>query len=154
DDNCPRCPTNPFLVVHSHDVAGALQLAINLLLGGAMVVTVVLLVRKVRGASAVTRRAVTPVLLTSAIAFLLLIPAVVGVNTDGVPVLGTAGGIAFAAIPVAFLLGLLRTRLHRGAIAGLVVELGSLPSPGKLRAAIARCLGDPSLELAFWLPGS
>jgi signal transduction histidine kinase len=42
--------------------------------------------------------------------------------------------------------------LHRGAVADLVVELGSLPSPVQLRAAIARCLGDPSLGLAFWLP--
>jgi signal transduction histidine kinase len=53
---------------------------------------------------------------------------------------------------VAFFVGLLRMRLHRGAVARLMVELGSLPSPAGLRNAIARCLGDPSLEVAFWLP--
>jgi signal transduction histidine kinase len=48
--------------------------------------------------------------------------------------------------------GLLRMRLHRGAVAKLVVVVGALPSPARLREAIARCLGDPSLELGFWLP--
>ena len=37
-------------------------------------------------------------------------------------------------------------------VADLVVELGSLPPTGEVRDAIARTLGDPSLELAFWLP--
>ncbi len=59
-----------------------------------------------------------------------------------------AGGI----VPLAFLVGLLRTRLHRSAVAELVVELGSLPPPAQVRDAIARTLGDESLELAFWLP--
>jgi hypothetical protein len=27
-----------------------------------------------------------------------------------------------------------------------------LPSRARLRAAVARCLGDPSLAIAFWLP--
>ncbi len=37
-------------------------------------------------------------------------------------------------------------------VAGLVVELGApTPSTG-LRDALARALGDPSLELAFWFP--
>ena len=60
--------------------------------------------------------------------------------------------VAAAAVPLAFLVGLLRTRLHRSAVADLVVELGSLPRPSQVRDAIARTLGDPSLELAFWLP--
>ena len=59
-----------------------------------------------------------------------------------------AGGI----VPLAFLAGLLRTRLHRSAVADLVVELGSLPPTAQVRDAIARTLGDESLELGFWLP--
>jgi hypothetical protein len=55
-------------------------------------------------------------------------------------------------VPLAFLAGLLRTRLHRSAVADLVVELGSSPPPAQVRDAIARTLGDESLELAFWLP--
>ncbi len=55
-------------------------------------------------------------------------------------------------MPLAFLVGLLRTRLHRSAVADLIVELGSVPPPAQARDAIARTLGDTSLELAFWLP--
>jgi signal transduction histidine kinase len=54
-------------------------------------------------------------------------------------------------VPVAFLVGLLRTRLARGAVADLVVELGGQVAPGTLRAALARALRDPSLTVAYWL---
>src|SRR5262249_6601693 len=88
---------------------------------------------------------------TAAVLFVaILVVSAFGVETEG-SVLLWLTDVAYAAIPVAFLVGLLRTRLHRGAVADLVVELGSLPSPAQLREAIARCLGDPSLELAFWL---
>jgi DNA-binding CsgD family transcriptional regulator len=59
--------------------------------------------------------------------------------------------LAYTLVPAAFLAGVLRTRLHRGAVAELVVEL-SEASPAQVRDALARSLGDPSLELAFWLP--
>ena len=39
----------------------------------------------------------------------------------------------------------------RSAVADLVVELERTP-PGRVREALARTLGDPSLELALWLP--
>ena len=54
-------------------------------------------------------------------------------------------------MPLAFLAGLLWSRLARLAVAALVVELGETPAPGGLREALARALGDPSLELAYWL---
>jgi signal transduction histidine kinase len=60
--------------------------------------------------------------------------------------------IAFAAIPVAFLAVLLRVRLARGSVAELVVELETAHAPGALRAALARAMGDSSLEVAYWLP--
>jgi signal transduction histidine kinase len=58
----------------------------------------------------------------------------------------------FAALPVAVLAVLLRRRLARGAVAGLVVELRSGTAAVDLRDALGRALGDSSLELAFWLP--
>jgi signal transduction histidine kinase len=60
--------------------------------------------------------------------------------------------LVFAAVPVAFLVGLLRSQLHRGVVAELVVELAGHPTPGAVQAALSRALGDPSLDLAFWLP--
>ena len=47
--------------------------------------------------------------------------------------------------------GLALTRRARGVVGDLVVELGRVGSGG-VRAALARAIGDPSLELALWLP--
>ena len=49
-------------------------------------------------------------------------------------------------------LGILRSRLARGSVADLAVELGRGVSLGNLRAVMARALRDPSLELAFQAP--
>jgi signal transduction histidine kinase len=53
-------------------------------------------------------------------------------------------------VPAAIFLGLATIRRRRGPVGELVVELGSAP-PGQVRAALARTLGDPSLELGHWL---
>jgi signal transduction histidine kinase len=60
--------------------------------------------------------------------------------------------VVLATVPFALELGLLRSRLARGAVAELVVELGQTRAPGKLREALARALHDPALTLAYWLP--
>ena len=60
--------------------------------------------------------------------------------------------LVYAAIPFAFLAGLLRVQLQRAAVGDLVVELTEAVSPAEVRDALARTLGDPSLELAFSIP--
>ncbi len=60
--------------------------------------------------------------------------------------------LVLATVPFAFELGLLRSRLARGAVAELVVELRQTQAPANLRNALARALHDPRLELAYWLP--
>jgi signal transduction histidine kinase len=155
EDGCPECPANPFRVVGSEGVAvGILGAAAEIFVIGVFVMTAVLLVRKLRAASRATRRALGPVLLTCAVAILFFLPAGI-VDAMGGTVEGTVyevGGTLFLAIPIAFLVGLLRTRLQRTRVADLVVELRSLSRPEDVRDALARALGDPSLELAFWLP--
>jgi DNA-binding CsgD family transcriptional regulator len=55
--------------------------------------------------------------------------------------------LVYVALPLAFLAGVLRTQLSRAAVGDLVVALGGATSPGAIRDALARTLGDPSLEL-------
>lgn len=57
--------------------------------------------------------------------------------------------LVYVAIPLAFLAGVLRTQLQHAAVGKLVVELGDASSPDAVREALARTLGDPSLQLAF-----
>jgi signal transduction histidine kinase len=54
--------------------------------------------------------------------------------------------------PLAFLVGLLESRLARSSLGDLLVELHRDPAPAELRDALARALRDPSLTLAYWLP--
>jgi signal transduction histidine kinase len=58
---------------------------------------------------------------------------------------------AFIALPLALLAGLLRARLARAGVGDLVLELEHA-RPHEVRDALARALGDPTLEVAFWLP--
>jgi signal transduction histidine kinase len=56
-------------------------------------------------------------------------------------------------VPAAFLAGLLRSRLARGGLAQLFQELAGMRGEA-LEAALGRTLGDPTLVLAYRLPGS
>jgi signal transduction histidine kinase len=49
------------------------------------------------------------------------------------------------------LAGLVLAPWDRAAVTDLVVELGEA-RPGTLRSQLARALGDPSLEIGYWLP--
>jgi signal transduction histidine kinase len=55
---------------------------------------------------------------------------------------------SFVTVPLAFLAGLLRSRLARGGLTDLILRLGSTRG-AELEAALRRALGDPSLVLAF-----
>ena len=59
--------------------------------------------------------------------------------------------IAALTVPLALAAGLLWGRSARSAVADLVVELERAPA-GSVRDVLARTLGDPSLQLALWLP--
>ena len=86
---------------------------------------------------------------------LVMIAALMVAGAFAWPAFQTIQRITFAAIglaPVAFLIGLLSSRLARSAVADLVVELRSDPAPAELPGIFARALHDPSLMLAYWLP--
>jgi signal transduction histidine kinase len=43
-------------------------------------------------------------------------------------------------------------RRRRAAVARLASDLGDAPTPGTLRQVLVRALGDPTVEVAYWLP--
>jgi signal transduction histidine kinase len=60
---------------------------------------------------------------------------------------------AVTALAVAVMWAVVRAHRTRWAVARLAEQLGDAPTPGSLKAALARSLGDGSLEVAYWLPG-
>jgi signal transduction histidine kinase len=157
---CPDCPDNvmligngdPSLVQTSVDVVSVL---------GILVISAVIvrLVARWREATPPMRRVITPVLVAGATLMALLIALLVlalvraqGVVADN---LFYAAAIPFGLVPFLFLASLARARMLRGgAVSALVTRLSGALAPGELRDALARALNDPSLKLAYWLPGS
>jgi signal transduction histidine kinase len=150
-DRCPVCPPNPLPTADHRelsDVRWGVAEPFEIVAWG---LAAVVLAQRWRRAGAPARRALAPMLwgmLQYAIVIVVLVP--LGFLADGRP--GTPGFYSLGVIPIGFLIGMLRTRQHHSVVADLVVELRAQPPPDGLRALLARALGDPSLELAFWLP--
>jgi hypothetical protein len=114
--------------------------------------TVALLVRRWRSANEPQRRSIAPVLWAGS-ATIAVLAVSIGNDAVGEPLRQAAKwalDAVFASVPIAVLVVLLQRRLARGAVAGLVVELGDRSQGSDLRDALARALGDPALELAYW----
>ena len=121
-----------------------------LIFGGAAWLT-----RRWLAASRPMRRVLTPVyvsaLATSLTALVLrLTVGIVSPSTDPSQLISIALLLAYGLLPIGFLIGLLRAQIARAAVAGLVVELGELPTPARLRSALATALGDRTLEVMTW----
>ena len=61
--------------------------------------------------------------------------------------------VMLCALAAGLLIGLVRWPWERAEVADLVVELGEARS-GTLRDELARALGDPSLQVGYWLAES
>jgi signal transduction histidine kinase len=153
---CERCPRNLAMVADAPGLANALFTLQLVCAIGVVVVGCVLLVRGWQRATPPQRRARAPVLWSGA-ATGVIAAASFGADVIGWDTVSSDIDWAylslFAAVPFAFLVGLLRSRLNRAdAVSELVKHLCETPWPGRLRDALARALGDPSLALAYWLP--
>jgi signal transduction histidine kinase len=71
-------------------------------------------------------------------------------DVDGLALFSVQEAIQFA-LPVVLLVALLRERLARASVADLVRELAVTP-PSEVAGPVSRALGDPTLEVAFWMP--
>jgi signal transduction histidine kinase len=65
-----------------------------------------------------------------------------------------AFSLSVAVLALGLARGVLETRRTRAAVSRLANELGEAPPPGTLRDALAAAMGDPALEVAYWLPGA
>ena len=151
---CSGCERNVVQLFHDNGLALGLlkfERLVGLILVG---FTVVLLIRRWLRAGAARRRAIAPVVVAGCLTLAALGWTVVfdllGDPLGALP--STVFRWLFASVPIAVLYVFLQRRLSRGKVAGLVVELGEPSTSMELGKALARALGDPSLELAFWFP--
>ncbi|HWL33590.1 MAG TPA: PAS domain S-box protein [Gaiellaceae bacterium] len=151
DSNCPSCEST--IAVTSSDTAHSIASGVVSVFALALVVAVLaIVVTRFLRAKGALRRALGPVLGTGALVLgILLVQLVVDTfSEDAAEQLFYVFLVTFALVPVAFLAGVLRSRLARVGVADLLVELGrGIP----LRDALAHALRDPSLDLVYWLPG-
>jgi signal transduction histidine kinase len=151
-----RCTTNAAQIFRSPATSTILGGLHDVILAGVTVVGLGLLVGRWRRATPPARRTLAPVLTVGAVlACLFLALDVASIAQAPLSVQHAVYGAAqvgILALPFAFLAGLLRSRLAPIAVSRLVLELGQTPPPGKLQAALALSLGDPSVQLAYWWP--
>ncbi|MBB5800495.1 signal transduction histidine kinase [Saccharothrix ecbatanensis] len=103
-----------------------------------------------RCSSMAQRRTLTSMLGAAAVAIIVFVvwePVErAGLNPPAVVLI-----LALSGIPFAYLGGLMRRRMDRGALAELVVRLSGDSRPAGVREALAATLHDPSLRVAYWV---
>lgn len=152
---CPLC-ARPLTHVGWRDISGMRDLLDGVLLV-LIVPFAVLLVRKLIRTAAGARRVVLPLVVAAFIAAAQFVVQLAFWLTGSSVNFWTSSAmfwtetIGLLGVPLALAAGLLWGRSARAAVADLVVELERTPG-GSVRDALARTLGDPSLQLALWLP--
>ena len=146
---------NPLLLWPNEGLADSLGMVANL---GALVLTILVVgtvLDRWRRGSPVARRALAPVFWVSPITLVVngtfFVARVIGSDTLFAVSTGPLAQLSNFLLPIAFLVGLLQTRLERGSIADLVRDLDGVRT-GDLEASLARAVHDPTLRLAFPTP--
>jgi signal transduction histidine kinase len=146
------CPPNLLLVRSSPSISNAIGTAqgyVGLVMTG---IILTLIVRHWKSARGWSRRAMIP---------LLWIGAAVGAENIltgnlfhfSALVTYTLLPLVLLAGPALFVISTVRARTAGGALGTAIVDLEPGASPGRLRDALARALGDSTLQLAFPQPG-
>jgi signal transduction histidine kinase len=116
---------------------------------------VILIARRLLTLQRVARRAASPLLVGALLSTPILFVGLIA-NARGNSVLSdrleVVDRFATILVPLGFALGLLWSRLRHSGASSLVVELRE-GGPETLRDRLARALGDPTLEVAYWVAG-
>jgi signal transduction histidine kinase len=157
DLDCDGCPDNLLLVEPNEPLVTTIGAILNLIAGVLIAAVLVILVRRWRRATTSQRRFLVPVYSAGVAVTILLISSVVlqtgGLDTAALDALAAVTMVPFGLVPYMFLATLVRARMIQSGAAGeLIARMGEAPRRGALRDELARALGDPTLELVYWLP--
>jgi signal transduction histidine kinase len=154
---CTQCPENLFLVDSKPSFATAWLDGVSAVGIVVVLAVAVRLVQRWRHASGPLRRIVTPVFVSGGLLMValvvLLVLAIAGAPEQVTEIVYYSALLPFGLVPYLFLAGLLRGRMLRGrGLGSLMRRLGGSIGRGELRSGLAEALGDPSVEVAYWLP--
>jgi signal transduction histidine kinase len=133
------------------DAIGQASAAVGVVIVVALVVLVISRLVRLRG---LARRSSAPLLLgavaAASIAVVSLAASALG-DDEFRDHIASVERFVTIFVPLGFVAGLVRSHLRRSSVSSLVVELRE-PSGETLRDRLARTLGDPTLEVAYWSP--
>ena len=150
DPTCPTCRST--LAIGTYEQAYDAIDAVTSVLGLALLATLlVIIVSRFLRAHGALRRALGPVLGAGTVVMLVLVLQIAldSYSAGSAEPLEYVFLAAFATVPLAFLVGVLRSKLARSSVGDLLLALGR-GTP--IRDALAGALRDPTLEIAYWLP--
>ena len=148
--SCPECRST-IAVGSNDDLESVLTVIVTVFALAILVTVLVVVIRRYLRSQGALRRALGPVLGAGALAMLVLaLQVVIDSYSQGAgQPLEYIFLATFAMVPLAFLAGILRSRLARSGVGDLLLALGR-GTP--IREALAGALADPTLEIAYWLP--
>jgi signal transduction histidine kinase len=148
------CPANLLMVDNSPRLYSAAGTIVAIISPCITLTVVALIAWHWRTARGYARRAMTVLLWVA-------VPIAAYIAVLGIPgnlglsdlLLYGFGPLILIAAPAAYAIGMLRARSASRAIGAALVDLEPGPAPGRLRDALAKALGDPTLQLALRTPG-
>jgi signal transduction histidine kinase len=156
---CADCPDNLLLIHGNESLANTWSDVLSVSGVVLLLVVLVRLAQRWRRAGGPLRATVTPVFVAGG-ALLLILAVMLALTLVATPhgvmeTLYYSALVPFALVPFVFLAGLVKGRILRGqGLGAFVRRLGAGLGRGELHAALAQALGDPSVEIAYWLPES
>jgi signal transduction histidine kinase len=163
DPNCwANCSDNRFLVRSLPRLARAIETADRWFTAAAAAALVAVCVRRLLRDSGPARRALLPVALPAILLAATIIAHTIALQRTPLeqpsdPTFGAIfvlGCVAVILLAAGLVWAAARTRVQRRAVAQIATSLGQAPPPGSLEAALAKAVGDPDLQVAYWLPDS
>ncbi len=149
---------NPFGVAPSPGLLASIEFWTGLLSVAGALFIMGLVVLRLTEATAPMRRVLWPVLFGAIVGLAIfafnILSSTLAMTTALTAALGWVLSLARAAVPIGFLVGLLRMKMDKAAVANLVVGLRGERTPDSLERSIADTLHDPSVKLGYWSPAA
>jgi signal transduction histidine kinase len=154
-DGC-TCPKNLLLIHGSQRLNDAISKVGSYAVFFLALITVLFVARHYRRGSVAGRRVLAPVVWVAgpvgAFAVVRYVTESIGVGNNVFEPIWITWNFSYVLLPLALLAGLARASLGRLAVSDLVVRLSKPLAPGELEDALSKAMGDPSVEVLYWLP--